>query len=61
MDDIIFYATDKKINKINIKEFGFFLSNKVNGPNHGIVGLKNYPYSERRDDFFSSLKKFNLT
>ena len=60
MDDIIFYVTDKKINKINIKEFGFFLANKVNGPNHGIVGLKNYPYSERRDDFFSSLKKFNL-
>ena len=60
MDDIIFYTTNKNINQINIKEFEFFLANKVNGPNHGIVGLKNYPYSEKRDDFFSSLKKFNL-
>ena len=61
MDNMNFYSTKKSKNQINIKNFEFFLANKVNGPNHGIVGLKNYPYVEKRDDFFSSLKKYNLT
>ena len=60
MDNMNFYSTEKSNSQINIKNFEFFLANKVNGPNHGIVGLKNYPYVEKRDDFFSSLKKYNF-
>ena len=61
MDNINFYSTEKTNNQKNIKNFEFFLAHKVNGPNHGIVGLKNFPYVEKRDDFFSTLKKHNLT
>ena len=61
MDNINFYSTEKTNNQKNIKNFEFFLAHKVNGPNHGIVGLKNFPYVEKRDDFFSTLKKYNLT
>ena len=61
MDNFNFYSTEKTNNQISIKNFEFFLAHKVSGPNHGVVGLKNYPYAEKRDDFFSSLKKYNLT
>ena len=60
IDNMNFYSTEKSNNQKNINNFEFFLAHKVNGPNHGIVGLKNYPYVEKRDDFFSSLKKYNL-
>ena len=57
-DNIKFYSTNKNMNEI--KNFEYFLAHRVNGPNHGIAGLKVYPYTEKRDDFFSSLKKNNL-
>ena len=60
MDNIKLISTNKKNEEININQFEFFLASKVNGPNHGIIGLKNYPYVEYRYDFFSTLKKHNL-
>ena len=59
MDNIKFHTTDKN-KQINIKQFEFFLAHRVSGPNHGIVGLKISPHSEKKEDFFSSLKKYNL-
>ena len=62
-DNIIFNSTKNGENKICIKNFTFLLAYKVNGPHHGIVGLKGELTEElkrRREDFFTSLKKFNL-
>lgn len=59
-DNFIFY-TSKKNNKINIKDFNFLLAYKVDGPIHGIVGLKGGVSEEiRKNDIFSSLKNYNL-
>ena len=57
MDNINFHLTNKKTNKIN---FEFWLARRVGGPNHGIIGLKHYPYTERRQGFYSLLKKHDL-
>ena len=51
MDNIKFLTTDKN-KQINIKQFEFFLAHRVSGPNHGIVGLKISPHSEKRKIFF---------
>ena len=59
MDNIKFFTTDKN-KQINIKQFEFFLAHRVNGPNHGIIGLKTSSFVEKKEDFFSSLKKYNL-
>lgn len=59
MDNIKFHTTDKN-KQINIKQFEFFLAHRVSGPNHGIVGLKISPHSKIKEDFLSSLKKYNL-
>ena len=58
IDNIFFYSTNKK--DINLNHFEFFLAHRVNGPNHGIIGLKNFPNVESRGDFLTSLKKYNL-
>ena len=59
-DKFIFYTTNNN-NKI-VQNMDFLLAERVNGPNHGIIGLKRYPYNEeRRKDFFATLKQYNLT
>ena len=61
-DNFIFHSTKHNdINKILIKNFTFLLAFKVNGPHHGIVGLKGeISENMRREDIFRALKKYNL-
>ena len=60
-DNFIFYSTKKNNNKILIQNFNFLLAYKVNGPNHGIIGLKGGIIENfKRDDIFTALKKNKL-
>ena len=58
-DNFYFYSTNNK--KIIIPNFPFFLAYKVNGPHHGIMGLKGgISTDNRRDDIFQLLKNNSL-
>ena len=61
-DDFIFYSTNNNENKIIIHNFPFLLAYKVNGPHHGIIGLKGGLEDKviKRSDIFGSLKDSNL-
>ena len=57
-DTFSFYYTNNK--KKTIHDFPFFLAYKVNGPNHGVMGLKGLSKDNKNDDIFSLLKKNKL-
>ena len=61
-DDFVFYLSKKNDNKILIHNFPFLLAYKVNGPYHGIIGLKGDLIEEdiKRKDIFCSLKNSHL-
>lgn len=58
-DNFYFYFTNNK--KITIPNFPFFLAYKVNGPNHGIIGLKGGLSEDgKMNDIFSLLQDNSL-
>ena len=61
-DNFIFHSTKNKGgNKIVVKNFTFLLAFKVNGPYHGMVGLKGETSEYvSREDIFTTLKKYHL-
>ena len=60
-DNFLFISTNNKIDELNVKNFSFLLAFEVKEFEHGVIGLKGIANIKRREDFLTTLKKYNLT
>ena len=60
-DNFIFYSTNPKNKELRINGFNFLLAYQVRESQQGVVGLKGFANIIRREDFFTSLKNYNIT